>query len=114
MAPHCLIFRKYRWHERHGGAEDEAQLSGELTQLLLKFWEDYGDVRCCFFDIKASLEILHASDAAWLRGELLAKAHELVELAKNEDTVDAKEGKKALQKVVSSFDAASRATTKGK
>jgi len=104
LAPHCLIFRKYRWHERHGGAEDEAQLSGELTQLLLKFWEDYGDLRCCFFDIKASLEILHASDAAWLRGELLAKAHELVELAKNEDTVDAKEGKKALQKVVSSFE----------
>ena len=104
LAPHCLILRKYRWYQSHGAAEDLTQLSGELAQLLLKFWEDYGDLRCCFFDIKASLEILHASDASWLRGELRAKAHELIELAKNEDTVNAKDGKKALQKVVSSFE----------
>ena len=104
LAPHCLIFRKYRWQKSRGAADDLNHLSGEMARLLLKFWENYGDLRCCCFDVKASLEILHASDASWLRGELLARANELIELAKNEDTVAANGGKEALQRVVSSFE----------
>ena len=104
LAPLCLILRKHRWCSSQGTVDELSQYSGELARLALGFWKAFGDLKCCFVDLRASLAVLQPTDASWLRGELMEKSRKLVDLAKLEDGADEKEGRKVVQRVVSAYE----------